>query len=110
MIRIRHIMEYFLCSRSDPFRILAVSSKLGGLAAILPSKIEPEAPCSVMLSLEFNPHTIIPRLNVWRQLGAQFGVVEIAVHVGEDRTPGADAVDPLQRQVKVEMARMRPVP
>src|SRR5258708_23023164 len=57
-----------------------------------------------------DPHTIIPRLDIGRQLGAQFGVVEIAVHVGEDRALRADAVDPSQRQVEVKMTRMWPVP
>src|SRR5882672_6504330 len=61
-------------------------------------------------AVELHPHTIIPRLDIRRQLGAQFGVVEIAVHVGEDRAFRADAVDPSERQVEVKMTRMRPVP
>src|SRR5215831_20961541 len=62
------------------------------------------------LAAELQPHAVIGRLDVSRQLGAQFCVVEIAVHVGEDRALRPDAVDPLQRQVEVKMARMRSVP
>src|SRR5260370_29519083 len=61
-------------------------------------------------AVELDPHTIIPRLDIGRQLGAQFGVVEIAGHIGEDRALRADAVDPSQRQVEVKMTRMWPVP
>src|SRR5258708_29357220 len=61
-------------------------------------------------AVELDPHTIIPRLDIGRQLGAQFGVVEIAVHVGEDRALRADAVDPSERRVEVKMTRMWPVP
>src|SRR5260370_9667553 len=61
-------------------------------------------------AVELDPHTIIPRLDVGRELGAQFGVVEIAVHIGEDRALRADAVDPSQRQVEGKMTRMWPAP
>src|SRR5229473_3082302 len=128
MIRIRHIMEYFLCSRTDTFGSAATARFLCGIE--IPSKdfvqnelilefptksMPPADPHSQTVrprssALELHPHTIIPRLDIGRQLGPQFGVVEIAVHVGEDRALRADAVDPAKRQVEVKVARMRPVP
>src|SRR5262245_16470970 len=62
------------------------------------------------LSFEFDLHAVEGRFDVRWQFGAQLRKIEIAVHVGEDRAFGLDAVDPLQRQIEMEMARMRPIP
>jgi len=50
------------------------------------------------------------RLDMGRQLAAQNVVVEVEVHVGEDRPPGRKPLDPLERFGDREMARVRPVP
>lgn len=65
---------------------------------------------SGLLSLKLHPHPVERRLDMRRQLGAQLRKVEIAVHVGEDRALWLDALDPLERQFEMEMARVRPVP
>ena len=44
-----------------------------------------------------------------RQPAAQFLVVEVGVQVGQDRPPGLEPLDPGQRLVDAEMARMRRV-
>ena len=44
-----------------------------------------------------------------RQLAAQYLVIEIGVHVGQDGAARLDALDPCQRVVEREMAWMRPV-
>jgi SAM-dependent methyltransferase len=107
--RIRYIMEYLACSRTDPFSMHRMLSCIW-----VRNKKRTETPRRVMDSgrsaIELHPHPIIGRLDMRRQFGAQFRVVEIAMHVGEDRALRADAVDPLQRQVEVKMARMRAEP
>src|SRR5579871_1035210 len=47
------------------------------------------------------------RLDMGRQLAAQNVVVEVEVHVGEDRPPGRKPLDPLERFGDREMARVR---
>ena len=70
----------------------------------------PGATGGVRLWRRRDRHSVESRLDAGRQLGSQLLVIEVDMHVGEDRALRADAVDPLQRQVEVKMARMRAVP
>src|SRR6266851_10347277 len=74
-------------------------------AAILPAS----SPCRSSQGLRAEPdlHPVIGRLDVPRKLAAQGLVVEVGMQVGQDGALGPDALDPGQRIVDGEMARMR---
>jgi len=98
-IRIRDIMEHFLCSKTwqQPFEKkdnlpheAAFASRGRGIRH---KELEP----------------IEGWLDMGRQLTAQLGIIEIGVQIGQNRAAGFDPCDPGERIVDAEVARVRPV-
>src|SRR5438874_11747446 len=54
-------------------------------------------------------HAVVSRLDMRRQLALELVVVEIRMQVGEDRAARLDVLDPGERVLDTEMARLRPV-
>src|ERR1700760_2290036 len=55
---------------------------------------------------QFQPHPVIAGHDVIGQALPDHLVVEIGMHVGDDRAPRLEALDPGQRVAQAEMARM----
>src|SRR6516164_5625548 len=58
---------------------------------------------------DLNPEPVVGGLDVWRQLAAQLFVIEVGVHVGEDRALRLDLFDPVQRVAQREVTWVRPI-
>src|SRR6266536_2214009 len=63
------------------------------------------------LKTSLNPdrHAVIGRLDIRRQAALELGIIEVRMQVGENRPPRPDPLDPGERLLDAEMARMRPV-
>src|SRR5687768_433735 len=60
-----------------------------------------------VLSTDRPADAVVARLDMGRQLAPQGFVVQIRVHVGEDRALGLEALDPAERICNAPVARMR---
>src|SRR5690606_27188227 len=61
------------------------------------------------IGVDLQHHAVVGGLDALGQTRLELVVIELVVHVGQDRVPGLDALDPGERLLEMSMGRVRPL-